>query len=182
VPPQSPSPLLRFECWPSLRPYVSGPDNTGSVLLSASVVDTTPGSAYSASTDGSLFHVTAQLDGHTIASNIPLSVGTPTATESPLFDWKKAAIAPRRDAYNLSCSATAAKSGKVFHSTAQVFYLPPAPSDVGGVVQTDGRTGGLLAGKTKSKVFPFGFYTAFGGYLDSNLTVLDEIKKQGWVV
>ncbi|KAG8721837.1 hypothetical protein FRC08_009638, partial [Ceratobasidium sp. 394] len=51
IPPPSPTPLLRFECWPSLRPYVSGLDSKGSVLLSASAVNTTPGVAYSPLTD-----------------------------------------------------------------------------------------------------------------------------------
>ncbi|KAG8708659.1 hypothetical protein FRC08_018773 [Ceratobasidium sp. 394] len=45
----------------------------------------------------------------------------------------------------------------------------------------DGRTGGLIAGQgEKSPVLPFGFYTSFDGYLDKNLTVLDEIKQQGF--
>ncbi|KAG9127924.1 hypothetical protein FRC07_007575 [Ceratobasidium sp. 392] len=180
VPPTSPSPLLRFECWPSLRPYVSGFDTMGSVLLSASVVSTTPGVAYSPSVDGSLFHVTAQLDGHTIASKVSLSIGTDNQT--PAFDFVKASITPRRDAYNLSCSATSVKSGKVFHSSSNVHYLPPVPKNVGGVVQSDGRTGGLIAGQGKKRgpVLPFGFYTAFGGYLEKNVTVLDEIKKDGF--
>ncbi|KAG8748415.1 hypothetical protein FRC10_005962 [Ceratobasidium sp. 414] len=179
VPPASPSPLLRFECWPSLRPYVSGLDAAGSVLLSASVVNTTPGAAYSAPADGSLFHVTVQLDGHTVASDVSLFIGAENQT--PAFDWVRVGIAPRRGAYNLTCSATSAKSGKVFHGSSSVYYLPPVPKDIGGVVQMDGRTGGLIAGQEeKGPVLPFGFYTSFDGYLDKNLTVLDEIKQQGF--
>ncbi|KAG8765231.1 hypothetical protein FRC12_007614 [Ceratobasidium sp. 428] len=179
VPAVSPSPLLRFECWPSLRPYVSGLDTAGSILLSASVVNTVPGVAYSSSADGALFYVTAQLDGHTIASNVSLSIGTNNQT--PAFDWTKAAIIARRDAYNLSCTATSAKSGKVFRASSTVQYLPPVPKEIGGVVQMDGSTGALVSGQGKrSPVLPFGFYTAFGGYLDKNLTVLDEIKKDGF--
>ncbi|KAG8750263.1 hypothetical protein FRC12_012963, partial [Ceratobasidium sp. 428] len=176
----SPTPLLRFECWPSLRPYVSGPDATGSILLSASVVNTVPGTAYSSSADGSLFHVSVQLDGHTIASEIPLSVGVDNQT--PAFDWAKAGITPRRDAYNLTCSATSVRSGKVFQSSNTVQYLPPIPRNVGGVVQIDGHKGGLIAGQGRERapVLPFGFYTAFGGYLEKNLTVLDDIKKEGF--
>ncbi|KAG9078073.1 hypothetical protein FS749_009967 [Ceratobasidium sp. UAMH 11750] len=180
IPPPSPTPLLRFECWPSLRPYVSGLDSKGSVLLSASAVNTTPGVAYSPLTDGSLFHVTAELDGRTIASNVPLSIGTDNQT--PAFDFVKAGIAPRRDAYNLTCSAISVKSGKVFRSGGAVQYLPPVPRDIGGVVQMDGRTGGLVAGQGKKRaaVLPFGFYTSFGGYLEKNVTVLDEIKAEGF--
>ena len=30
-------------------------------------------------------------------------------------------------------------------------------------------------------IFPMGFYTAFGGYLDSNLSVLEDLKDEGCV-
>jgi len=50
----------------------------------------------------------------------------------------------------------------------------------------DLRTGALLAkpadgsdGKYES-VFPIGFYTWFDGYLAGNLSILDELKAQGW--
>ena len=179
VPSISPTPLLRFECWPGPRPYVSSLDASGSVLLSANAVNTTPGIAYDTAKDGTVFQVKAQIDGHTVASGIPLSVGAPTSERT--FDWAKLSLTPRAEAYNLSCTATAVKSGKVFHNDAKVFYMPPLPSTIGGVIQTDGRTGGILVpGKaSKTPLLPFGFYTAFGGYLDTNLTVLDEIKKEG---
>ncbi|KAG9089774.1 hypothetical protein FRC06_001395 [Ceratobasidium sp. 370] len=180
IPSPSSEPLLRFECWPSLRPYVSGLDTKGSILLSASAVNTTPGVAYSPPADGSLFHVTAQLNGHTVASDVPLSIGTDNQT--PAFDFVKVGITPQRDAYNLTCSATSTKSGKVFHNSGSVQYLPSVPRGVGGVVQMDGRTGGLVTGQGKERavILPFGFYTSFGGYLEKNVTVLDEIKEEGF--
>ncbi|KAF8606045.1 hypothetical protein BDV93DRAFT_35336 [Ceratobasidium sp. AG-I] len=180
VPSVSPTPLLRFECWPGLRPYVSGLDTSGSVLLSANTVNTAPGIAYDSAKDGSVFQVKAQIDGYVVASGIPLSVGAPTSEAA--FEWEKLSLAPRVGAYNLSCTATAVKSGKVFHNDAKVFYMPPTPSTIGGVIQTDGKTGGILVpGKgIKTPLLPFGFYTAFGGYLDTNLTILDEIKKEGF--
>ncbi|KAG8684302.1 hypothetical protein FRC09_015478 [Ceratobasidium sp. 395] len=180
VPSPSSVPLLRFECWPSLRPYVSGLDATGSILLSASVVNTLPGTVYSSYADGLLFHVSVQLDGHTIASKIPLSLELDNQT--PAFDWAKVGITPRRDAYNLTCSATSVRSGKVFQSSNTVQYLPPIPRNVGGVVQIDGYKGGLIAGQGRERtpVLPFGFYAAFGGYLEKNLIILDDIKKEGF--
>lgn len=30
-------------------------------------------------------------------------------------------------------------------------------------------------------VFPIGFYTSFGGYLSSNLSVINDLKEQGYV-
>ncbi|QRV88888.1 hypothetical protein RhiJN_16906 [Ceratobasidium sp. AG-Ba] len=181
VPSTSSTPLLRFECWPSLRPFVSGLDTKGSILLSASTVNTVPGVSYSSSTDGTLFHVTAQLDGHTVASNVSLSLNAGTLNQTPAIDFVKLGLRPRRDAYNLTCSATAAKSGKVFKSSASVQYLPAKPKGIGAVVQMDGRTGGLVPSSgAKSPVFPFGFYTSFGTYLAKNISILDEIKKEGF--
>lgn len=49
----------------------------------------------------------------------------------------------------------------------------------------DLRTGALLSRPATGKagpyetVFPIGFYTDFGGYLASNLSVLDDLKERG---
>jgi hypothetical protein len=170
-------PLLRFECWPGLRPYVSGLDATGSILFSTSIVNTIPGATYDPLKDGSIFLVSAQIDGKTVVFQVSLSSDART-TESQ-FTWSKLGLVPRQEGYNLTCSATSLKSGKVFQDEATVFYMPPVPESVGNVVQTDGHTGAVLVPGKREPLLPFGFYTAFGGYLDKNLSVLDEIKKDG---
>ncbi|KAH7335272.1 hypothetical protein B0J17DRAFT_719811 [Rhizoctonia solani] len=179
-PTTSTQPLLRFECWPGLRPYVSGLDSTGSVLFSASVVDKSPGTPYDPLKDGSLFHISAQIDGKNVASSVTLSSNGIIGEDG--FTWSKLGIAPRRDVYNLTCTATAVKSGKTFQHSSTVAYLPPKPDSIGNVVQTDGRTGALLVpqGDKRVPLLPFGFYTGFGGYLDQNLTILDDIKNEGY--
>jgi hypothetical protein len=63
-------------------------------------------------------------------------------------------------------------------------YLPnPTNSSV---TKMDLRTGALLAkpadgsdGEYES-FFPIGFFTWFDGYLAGNLSILDELKAQGW--
>ncbi|CAE6440513.1 unnamed protein product [Rhizoctonia solani] len=180
APTTSTKPLLRFECWPGLRPYVSGLDSTGSVLFSASVVDKSPGTPYDPLKDGSLFYVSAQIDGKNVASSVALSSNGVISEDE--FTWSKLAITPRKDVYNLTCTATAVKSGKAFQHSSTVAYLPPKPDSIGNVVQADGRTGALLVpqGDKRVPLLPFGFYTGFGGYLDQNLTILDDIKNEGY--
>lgn len=128
-----------------------------------------------------MFHIAAEIDGKTVASKISLSSDGQTSKSQ--FTWSELGLVPKKEGYKLTCSASSVKSGKVFQNQAKVVYLPPTPEDVGSVVQMDGRTGALLVpGAKREPLLPFGFYTAFGGYLDQNLAVLDEIKEQGWVV
>ncbi|CCO28464.1 hypothetical protein BN14_02459 [Rhizoctonia solani AG-1 IB] len=180
VPTTSTKPLLRFECWPGLRPYVSGIDSTGSVLFSASVVDQSPGVAYDPIKDGSVFHVSAQIDGKNVSPGSTLSSNAIIGEGK--FTWSKLGTTPRKDVYNLTCTATSIKSGVTFRHSSTVTYLPPKPDSIGNVVQTDGRTGALLVpqGDKRVPILPFGFYTGFGGYLDQNLTILDDIKNEGY--
>jgi len=56
------------------------------------------------------------------------------------------------------------------------------------VVKLDARTGALLAkpangeGGAYEPVLPIGFYTGFGDYLATNLSLIDEAKAQGFTV
>ncbi|KAH9067994.1 hypothetical protein EDB83DRAFT_2314809 [Lactarius deliciosus] len=63
-------------------------------------------------------------------------------------------------------------------------YLPSPPASIGSITKFDQRTGGLLAKRANTQepyepVFPVGFYTQFGGYLEGNDTVLEVLKSQG---
>ncbi|CUA78134.1 hypothetical protein RSOLAG22IIIB_02752 [Rhizoctonia solani] len=180
VPAASSEPLLRFECWPGLRPYVSELDSTGSVLFSASVVDNAPGTPYDPLKDGTVFHISARIDGKLVSSSLSISSNNIFAEDQ--FAWSKLGITPRKEAYNLTCTATSVQSGKTFQHSSTVAYLPPKPDSIGNVVQTNGRTGALLVhqGDKRVPLLPFGFYTGFGGYLDQNLTILDDIKNEGY--
>ncbi|CAE6437166.1 unnamed protein product [Rhizoctonia solani] len=180
VPTSPVKPLLRFECWPGLRPYVSDLDSTGSILFSASVVDTSPGTSYDPLKDGSVFRISAQIDGKTATSSLSLSSNGIISEDK--FTWSKLGLTPRKDVYNLTCTAISVQSGKVFQHSSTAAYLPPKPDSIGNVVQTDGRTGALLVpqGDKRVPLLPFGFYTGFGGYLDQNLAILDDIKNEGY--
>jgi hypothetical protein len=85
----------------------------------------------------------------------------------------------------LSCTAVLASPKQTFTSIpTNLTYLPPPPASIGSVTKVDLRTGGLLAKRahaqeTYESVFPLGFYTDFGGYLEGNDTVLEELTSQG---
>lgn len=72
---------------------------------------------------------------------------------------------------------------QIFEATAALYYLPNPTQ--GSTTKMDLRTGALLAKPANGSegnydtIFPIGFYTAYGGYLASNLSKLDEIKEQG---
>ncbi|KAK7684428.1 hypothetical protein QCA50_012375 [Cerrena zonata] len=76
---------------------------------------------------------------------------------------------------------------QTFQTTSQLFFLPP-PASGRSVTRMDLRTGALLSRPATGKggpyetVFPIGFYTDFGGYLASNLSVLDDLKSQGFTI
>jgi hypothetical protein len=82
----------------------------------------------------------------------------------------------------LECTLKA--GAQSFAANTTLAYLPENAH--GSVTKRDLKTGAILARGTDGKgpfapVFPVGFYTAFGGYLADNLTVLDDIKAQGCV-
>ncbi|KAI9430098.1 hypothetical protein BJY52DRAFT_93039, partial [Lactarius psammicola] len=63
-------------------------------------------------------------------------------------------------------------------------FLPSPPDTVGSITRLDQRTGGLLAKRARSQDpyepnFPVGFFTQFGGYLEGNDGILEELKSQG---
>ena len=92
-------------------------------------------------------------------------------------------ITPQMTAYNISCEATYAATSQTFSTTAALSVLPNPTN--GSATKMDLRTGVLLArpatgsGGAYEPVFPIGFYTNFGGYLTSNLSVINELKEQG---
>lgn len=128
--------------------------------------------------DTALF-VNVFLDGEYLTSGkVPLNGST--ALPFNLSD-----LSPRTNPYDLTCIATLSSSSRSFKSIpAQLTYLPFPDASIGSFTKLDLRTGGLLAkrandSKPYEPIFPMGFYTAFGGYLDSNLSVLEDLKDEG---
>ncbi|KDR72349.1 hypothetical protein GALMADRAFT_143191 [Galerina marginata CBS 339.88] len=189
MPATSTTPLLALRCSPAIRPYIAE-DATSTSDDVAFLIDTIitfseiananpirlPDVKAIASTPVS---VTVEVVGKTLATgNVPLNV-----TKHAL-PFKLSSLQPRTQAYNITCTATV--DSQTFHASGSLSFLPDPPADIGSVTKMDLRTGALLARPADGKggpfapVFPMGFYTSFGGFLDQNPTTLPaQIKAQG---
>ncbi|KAF9228162.1 hypothetical protein BS17DRAFT_725128 [Gyrodon lividus] len=188
LPAVSKDPLLAFRCAPAIRPYLAEDASSPAAILidspvvyyeiaGAKVVNFAAGPVSNAGLD-----VTIRLNGRTLASGpVPLNA---TAYELP---FGLESITPQMAAYNLSCEATYSgyASAQTFSATTTLFVLPNPTT--GSVTKMDLRTGALLAkpatgmGGAYEPVFPIGFYTSFN-YLATNLSVIDELKEQGFTI
>lgn len=97
------------------------------------------------------------------------------------LSFSLASLTPRTRPFDVECIATS-PSGQVFKSRTSLLRLPDR-SDGGSVTKLDGRTGALLVKNASTggweTVFPLGFYASFGGYLDTNLSVLNDYADRG---
>ncbi|GJE89062.1 hypothetical protein PsYK624_051540 [Phanerochaete sordida] len=191
VPAASSQPLLAFRCEPAIKPYLPEDILTPSSFIidtpitSSEVVGAAPISLPEHGSLGSVA-VTVSVNGRPLAAGlVPLNA---TKFELP---FTLVGLSPRTEVYDVTCAAEyspglLSKSQK-FSSTAALSLLPDPP-DGRSVTKMDLRTGALLAkpatgkGGSYETVFPIGFYTNFGGYLDSNLTLLNELAAQGFTV
>lgn len=189
TPATSSTPLLAFRCAPAVRPYL--PED---VLTPASIIIDTPitHSAVAGAVPITLpehdaattLAVTVSHNGRTLATgHVPLNA---SGVELP---FSLLGLTPQKEAFNLTCSGTLASSfpkdkAQKFTTSAALSFLP-APPPGRSVTKMDLRSGTLLAKPATGKdgpyapVFPIGFYTNFGGYLDSNLSLINELKEQG---
>ncbi|KAI6046641.1 hypothetical protein EDC04DRAFT_1487318 [Pisolithus marmoratus] len=190
TPAQSNDPLLAFQCVPAIRPYLAE-DTAAAVLIDSPIVHYKIANARIINLDsgpiseGEL-EVKISLNGNTLGTAVvPLNA---TAYEIP---FSLQGIQPQTSPYNLSCEAaynptSQRDMSQTFSATASLYVLPNPPS--GAVTKMDYRTGGLLArpatgvGGNYESVFPIGFYTQFDGYLSTNLSLVNELKAQGFTI
>lgn len=186
VPATSSQPLLSFRCSPAIRPYL--PED---ILIPTSFIIDTP--VISETISGAVpisipahgllddLVVTVSINGRVLASGlVPLNASKVEIPTSLI------GLKPQTQPYEVSCSASLVSLGKTQHftSSSSLSLLPDPPAGRS-VTKMDLRTGALLAKPATGKggeyepVFPIGFYTNFGGYLASNLSLLDDLKAQG---
>ncbi|KAI0063004.1 hypothetical protein BV25DRAFT_1915735 [Artomyces pyxidatus] len=185
VPVTSTSPLLALRCNPVLRPFL--PDDLATPASNGVIVDALVRYSHIAgaqplalpSAHEPLLHVSIALDGR------PLASGTVPLNGSVVIPFALAALEARLEPYNLTCTATLPSSAEKFSSVPTTLtYLPTPPPSIGSVTKLDLRSGALLAKAVHQPgpyeaVFPLGFYTNFGGYLEGNDTVVEVLKSQG---
>lgn len=188
----SPTPLLAFRCTPVIKPYLPEDSSTPAGFLIdtpitfSHIVGAAPIDLPTHGLPG-VFEVTVKVNGKTLAKG-PVGLNA-TKIELP-FSLK--GLKPQTTPFDVECSATYSAPGvkggpQKFTAKTALSYLPDPP--VGrSVTKMDLRTGALLAkpptgkGGAYETVFPVGFYTNFGGYLTSNLSVIDDIASQGFTV
>lgn len=196
IPAHSAEQLLAFRCALAIRPYL-GEDTQGAVLVDTLLTHTQIAGAVpldantrnlvdSASSSSSSspsaakpeLRVTISVDGHTLTtSSVPFNA---SAHE---LSFALNSLTPRAQAYDVTCTGVS-PSGQTFTSHAELRRLPDR-TDGGSVVKLDGRTGALLVRNQTSPagewetIFPLGFYTSFSGYLDTNLSVLNDLADRG---
>jgi hypothetical protein len=169
--------LLAFRCTPIFKPYLEEDIVSGAGIIIDAIVTYSEivGAKAITLTDASnSVDVTVSVGGRQLAkTQVPLNA-TKFEVPVPLVGLK-----PRMDPYSVSCSAT--YNGQKFEASSTLSYLPNPKA--GSVTKIDSRTGALLnkaVGDAEyTTVFPLGFYTNFGGYLDTNLSVLDDLKDRG---
>lgn len=182
------TPHLALRCNPALIPFLpddNDPTNpsSGAILVDALVRKTRikgsePLDTVSPFQDTELL-VNVYLDGRYLTSGkVPLN-------GSAALPFSLTEISTRIEPYDLTCTATLSSSSRTFKSVpTHLTYLPFPDASIGSFTKLDLRTGGLLAkrvndSKPYEPIFPMGFYTSFGGYLDGNFSVLEDLKHDG---
>ncbi|KAH9060639.1 hypothetical protein EDB87DRAFT_1576780 [Lactarius vividus] len=127
----------------------------------------------------------AELSVNVFVDGMALASGTVSLNGSATIPFSLSAISPRSKPYSLTCTATLSSPEQSFKSIAtNLAYLPSPPDSIGSITKLDQRTGGLLAKRARTQdpyepIFPVGFFTTFGGYLEGNDGVLETLKGQG---
>ncbi|VDB87163.1 unnamed protein product [Peniophora sp. CBMAI 1063] len=183
TPASSSTPLLALRCSPALIPFLPDDVTTDAEVI---LVDALVRYSHIAGAEDltlpedplETLDVTVSLDGNIVAN------GTVALNGTASLPFSLEGLMPRIEPYTLSCAGSV--GDQTFSSTSNLTYLPtPSPNDFGNVAKRDLRTGGILAKATGSEgayeaVFPFGFYTNFGGYLESNDTTVEILAEQGF--
>ncbi|KAF7974635.1 hypothetical protein HWV62_11626 [Athelia sp. TMB] len=207
-PPTSAAPLLALQCTQAIKPYLAedAPGAASMLIDTAVTTDSIPGAApialpagWSGSTES--LAVTISVDGRTLAQGT-----APLNASGYALPFSLSALQPQMEARNVSCagSYTPSAAAPPHSSAARRAFQPPAlpawadlaytalaylPNPAtGSATKMDMQTGALLARPADGSegpyapVFALGFYTAFDGYLTANLSVLDELKAQGFTI
>ncbi|KAI5481324.1 hypothetical protein MNV49_004946 [Pseudohyphozyma bogoriensis] len=177
VPPISGTPLVDFACAQAVTPYLEG--EQGVVLVDAAV-GLRRGVEFSGK-KGEDLAVRVVVGSPGAEAQVEAVVTVAAGAQGVEVELNLSALRPRAQPYTLSCTATS-PSGQTYQAPpAQLRYLPPN-SGGGTTVRMDGKSGGILVPKEGGgwePFFPVGFYGKFTGYLDEDLSVVDDLVAKG---
>ncbi|KAG1886003.1 hypothetical protein F4604DRAFT_1969065 [Suillus subluteus] len=197
LPTQSVEPLLSFRCAPVFRPYLEEDATSAAFVVDTPIVYdwiagaesiSLPSNSNSSSGSNSLgsLSVTINVGSIYTTANVPLNA---TGIQIPV---DISVLNAQKTAYNVTCSATysaPSSSGsqpaneQKFNTSSSLLYLPDTNASV---TKTDLRTGALWvrpangSGGAFAPFIPQGFYINFEQYLATNLTMIDQLKDDGF--
>lgn len=196
LPATSTKPLLAFRCSPAFRPYLEEDAKHAAFVIDTPLVyryiqgaspislsSSDPNSSDSECDDLGTVDVTISIGGQVHAkAEVPLNA---TGYEIPL---DISSLVAQKTHYNVTCQATyqaetSSSSEQQFSTNASLLYLPDTD---GSVVKTDLRTGALWVRPADGKggdfkpFVPQGFYVSFDQYLAKNLSLIDQLKVDGF--
>lgn len=193
LPPQSNDPLLAFRCAPEFRPYLEEDAKTAAFIVDTRIVydwingaspislpcNNTNSTSESPSNAGNVtvtvkvggIHTTQSVSLGAVGYKIPLDISNLTAQKIP---------------YHVDCIAsypTGSSKTQTYFTNASLLYLPDTNSSV---TKMDLRSGSLRVrpvNDPSSGFLPFipqGFYVSFDQYLAKNLSLIDQLKADGF--
>ncbi|KAJ7151385.1 hypothetical protein C8R43DRAFT_1004992 [Mycena crocata] len=179
IPEQSTTPLLVLRCAPIITPYLEVEDNEAGILVETFVTFARYNGAEALSAPLSeVLEVSISVNGSILAAGVVPFNGT-AELHFPLANLSSQ---PRKQPFIIDCTASTASQlspeAQIFSATTTLSYLPRPLA--GSVTKRDSRTGALLVKPLSEALFPFGFYTSFDNYLDTDLRLLDDLKAQGF--
>ncbi|KIJ18325.1 hypothetical protein PAXINDRAFT_161711 [Paxillus involutus ATCC 200175] len=194
LPASSSEPLVAFRCAPVFRPYLEEDGKDAAFVIDTPVVYQYIQGAAPISLPTNSSHSSQSLG----KMNVTISIGNHlhTTKEVPVnatgfeISLDIRSLLAQKTAYNVSCSATykietssSKNTTQYFSTNTPLLYLPDTSSSV---VKTDLRTGALWTrpadgnGGAFAPFIPQGFYVAFDQYLATNLSLLDQLKSDGF--
>lgn len=194
LPTRSAEPLLSFRCVPVFRPYLEEDAKSAAFIVDTPIVyDWIAGAepiSLSGSSGGSTglgsLSITISVGSIHTTANVPLNA---TGIQIPL---DISTLKAQKTAYNVTCSATystpsssgsQAANGQIFDTSSSLLYLPDTNASV---TKTDLRTGALWVrpasgnGGAFAPFVPQGFYINFDEYLATNLSMINQLKDDGF--
>lgn len=194
LPPQSNDSLLAFRCAPGFRPYLEEDAKTAVFVVDTRIVydwidgaspislpsNSTNSTSQSPSNAGNIT-VTIKVGGVHTTQSVPLGA---TGIQVPL-DISK--LIAQKTPYHVDCTAsyrTPSSNTQKYFANASLLYLPDNNSS--SITKTDLRTGSLWVrpvnnpGSGFRPFIPQGFYVSFDQYLAKNLSLIDQLKADGF--
>ncbi|KAF8824649.1 hypothetical protein HHX47_DHR8000092 [Lentinula edodes] len=188
-------PHIALRCGPAVKPYL--PDDLGShptdssftsILVDTPVTFTNISGVIPLSTSTANINLSdSSLEVKVLVNGkILTSSSVPLNASKHALPFSLSTLTPQTDAFSLTCIGTLS-TGEQLLASSLLTYLPGKPPGIGGVTKMDMRSGALLAKPPTGEdgpyqyVFPIGFYTQYGSYLASNLSIPGILKEQGCV-